>query len=727
MRVSFTDVAGFTESRTSDETRPVAPAATFCPGPDDTATVWCATLTAGQTLEDALDETSVSQSGYEARSGRAVFGSLSGATFRHLGVDYTVTALLGGGTFDLYFATTPNLPADGAGLTVHVQTYGGELDEPLAEGVLQSGSQASWFFQGALNTSVGQGDTLSDLPLIYAPVGRDQVVPQTPDPGTRVRVRLSYFATGPATGKPKITGTAQVGQTLTAGTSGISDLDGNTKAENGDTGYAYSYQWYRVNAGAETQITGATGSTYTLVGADADKTFRVEVHFTDDAGKSEGPLKSNEYPAGAENGELRLEGGANALEGRLEVFHKGEWGTVCDDRLDNADNIAPALACRFMGYANGRLIPRGAVPVEPASKPIWLDDVRCHLGSNHWTGATPSKLHHCYHAGWGLNNCTHDEDVHLRCVEGLGMQTEATALTASFEDMPANHDGSGAFTFRIAFSADVTISPQDMKDHALTVAGGTVTNATGVDGRKDLWELTVEPAGSGPVSVLAPQNRACTEAGALCTAAGVMLSTGLGRSVPGPVAQGQQGLAPLAAGFVSVPAEHDGETEFWLELTFDAAVAQGSKSRIRALLGSHRGFGDEDAPEGRAARPLADQDSAFLARGGDGDALAVAGLRGGGCGMHGGRAHVHDRPRDADPGSSGSHGRGCGSTGRPERGLKLRGDAQPGALLYGDGGLRDRRRHGDGRVRLHGDERRAHLRSGRDGEDCLGAGARRRA
>ena len=162
--------------------------------------------------------------------------------------------------------------------------------------------------------------------------------------------------------------------------------------------------------------------------------------------------------------------------------------------------------------------------------------------------------------------------------------TEAEPLTATLEDFPTNHDGTNPFTFRIAFSAEVTISPQDMKDHALVVAGGTVTNATGVDGRKDLWELTLEPAGTGAVSILAPQNRACTEAGALCTAEGVMLSTGLGRSVPGP-AQGQQGLAPLAAGFVSVPPEHDGGTEFWLELSFDAAVAQGSKSRIRALLG----------------------------------------------------------------------------------------------------------------------------------------------
>ena len=165
--------------------------------------------------------------------------------------------------------------------------------------------------------------------------------------------------------------------------------------------------------------------------------------------------------------------------------------------------------------------------------------------------------------------------------------TEAEPLTATLEDFPVNHDGSSAFTFRIAFSAEVEITPEAMRDHALVVSGGTVTAAAQVDGRKDLWELTVEPAGTGAVSILVPQERACTETGALCTADGQALSTGLGHSVPGPapVAQGQQALAPLAAGFVSVPAEHDGETEFWLELSFDAAVEQGSKQRIRALLG----------------------------------------------------------------------------------------------------------------------------------------------
>ena len=128
--------------------------------------------------------------------------------------------------------------------------------------------------------------------------------------------------------------------------------------------------------------------------------------------------------------------------------------------------------------------------------------------------------------------------------------TEAEPLTATLEDFPVNHDGSSAFTFRIAFSAEVVISRQDMKEHALTVVGGTVTRARRVDRRKDLWELTVEPAGTGAVSVLVPLERACTETGALCTADGQALSTAPGHSVPGPapVAQGQQALDAARGG-----------------------------------------------------------------------------------------------------------------------------------------------------------------------------------
>ena len=80
----------------------------------------------------------------------------------------------------------------------------------------------------------------------------------------------------PATGAPTITGTAQVGETLTAGTSGISDADGMDNA-------TFGYQWLAAAA----DISGATGDTYTLTGADEGKAVKVRVSFTDDAGNAE--------------------------------------------------------------------------------------------------------------------------------------------------------------------------------------------------------------------------------------------------------------------------------------------------------------------------------------------------------------------------------------------------------------------------------------------------------
>ena len=90
-----------------------------------------------------------------------------------------------------------------------------------------------------------------------------------------------------AVGAPTITGTAQVGQTLTAVTTGIMDADGLTSP-------TYTYQWIRVN-GTEADIAGANSSTYTLDAADLDKTIRVKVSFDDDEGNSE-TLISRVYP-----------------------------------------------------------------------------------------------------------------------------------------------------------------------------------------------------------------------------------------------------------------------------------------------------------------------------------------------------------------------------------------------------------------------------------------------
>ena len=91
-----------------------------------------------------------------------------------------------------------------------------------------------------------------------------------------VRAGPESVSNAPATGSPTITGTAQVGETLTADITGIADADGLS-------GVSYNYQWLA----DDTEIDGATGETYNLVSTDLGKIIKVKVTFTDDAGNPE--------------------------------------------------------------------------------------------------------------------------------------------------------------------------------------------------------------------------------------------------------------------------------------------------------------------------------------------------------------------------------------------------------------------------------------------------------
>ena len=85
----------------------------------------------------------------------------------------------------------------------------------------------------------------------------------------------------PATGAPTIRGTVQVGETLTADTSGIADADGLTSA-------TFTYGWLAGDAAIE----GAATSTYTLAADDEGKAIKVKVTFTDDVGNDESPTSA---------------------------------------------------------------------------------------------------------------------------------------------------------------------------------------------------------------------------------------------------------------------------------------------------------------------------------------------------------------------------------------------------------------------------------------------------
>ena len=90
----------------------------------------------------------------------------------------------------------------------------------------------------------------------------------------------AYDWNNPATGGPTITGAVRVGETLAAGTRSIADADGLDAA-------IFEYQWVSNDGNADTDIAGATDSTYTIVSGDRGKAVKVRVSFTDGTGNEE--------------------------------------------------------------------------------------------------------------------------------------------------------------------------------------------------------------------------------------------------------------------------------------------------------------------------------------------------------------------------------------------------------------------------------------------------------
>ena len=108
------------------------------------------------------------------------------------------------------------------------------------------------------------------------------------------------------------------------------------------------------------------------------------------------------------------------------------------------------------------------------------------------------------------------------------------SLVATFASVPQEHDGESRFTVRIAFSEDVATSFRDMRDHVLTVSGGTVVGAKRFDKRKDLWDVEVQPSSHEAVTVELPPTASCADTGAVCTAQGVALWGTISTTIAGP-------------------------------------------------------------------------------------------------------------------------------------------------------------------------------------------------
>ena len=312
-------------------------------------------------------------------------------------------------------------------------------------------------------------------------------------------------AKNPATGAPTISGTARVGETLTASATGIADSDGLTNV-------TFTYQWIKLDSNLnDSDISGATGSTYTLVAADAGKAIKVQVSFTDDAGNAETLTSGASAAVTAANNPAT---GAPTISGTAQV---GETLTASATGIADTDGLTNAT----FTYQ-------------------WLADDADIAGA---TGSTYTLV--AADAGKAIKVQVSFTDDAGNAESLTSAATTAAALpplTASAHDVPASHDGSAAFTFELHFSETPNdgFSYKTLRDHAFTATGGEVVKARRLERGKNVrWEITVQPSGNAGVTVALPATTDCSSQGAICTGDGRKLSSALEVTVLGPEASSQ--------------------------------------------------------------------------------------------------------------------------------------------------------------------------------------------
>ena len=572
VRVSFIDDRNNAEARTSDATVAVIAVpnrqATGKPTIDGTARVG-QTLTADTSNISDLDGITNATFFYQWRAGGLTIIGANRST-------YTLTASEQGKTVTVRVrfaddrnniesrasdateevAAAPNRDATGAPAIGGTPQVGETLTVSTSGIADQDGlSNVSYGYRWTVGGSDIDGATGSTYTLSEDDVGKTirVRVSFTDDSGNResltsaatAQVEAAPEGNSPATGAPAIGGTPQVGETLTASTSGIADADGLTNV-------SYRYQW--IAGGSD--IDGATGAGQTLTNSEQGQTIQVRVTFTDDAGNAESltsvatgavaaaAAQANNPPTGLPgiSGTPQVDQTLTAdtspiddADGLTNVSYSYQWiaggsdidgatrstytlsaseqgqtirvqVTFTDDRgnAESLTSVATGAVAAAAAQANNPPTGLPGISGTPQvdqtltadTSPIDDADGLTNVSYSYQWIAGGSDIDGATRSTYTLSASEQGQTIQVRVSftddadNEETLTSEATAevtappvpLTVSVAvSAPASHDGSSEFTFEIEFSEEFNLSYRTLKFDAFNVTGGSVERAQRTD------------------------------------------------------------------------------------------------------------------------------------------------------------------------------------------------------------------------------------------------------
>ncbi|XP_041914807.1 lysyl oxidase homolog 2A [Alosa sapidissima] len=130
------------------------------------------------------------------------------------------------------------------------------------------------------------------------------------------------------------------------------------------------------------------------------------------SGRAFAPTHSAGYSKAyrAEQPLVRLRGGANIGEGRVEVLKNGQWGTICDDSWNM---VAASVVCRELGYGSAKEALSGG-RLGQGMGPVHMNEVQC--------SGFEKSLTDCRFNQQSIG-CSHEEDAGVKCnVPAMGFK-----------------------------------------------------------------------------------------------------------------------------------------------------------------------------------------------------------------------------------------------------------------------------------------------------------------